>query len=236
MQLRRCELAVRVQSVEEPAVQILWQQLVGVDDQRVQAVGLHGSRQQLRIVGLHRSRQQYLASVATMGKEDKVAQSPRSFDRGLGVSPSKSKGHDRRRRLESARASCTTWTGGMELLSRQDGREPRVGSVLVEFCRGRPAQSPGKARPGSQTSAQNQSEGAVQTSCAGSFFQEIQDLLEEPPAPKPTGRQAVEAANKQFKEATFKLREAIIQKSDLQGKVDKVKDQYMASEAAPGSQ
>ena len=54
-----------------------------------------------------------------------------------------------------------------------------------------------------------------------------QHLLEEPPAPKPTGRQAVEAANKQFKEATFKLREAIIQKSDLQSKVDKVKDQYM---------
>ena len=56
---------------------------------------------------------------------------------------------------------------------------------------------------------------------------EIQDLLEEPPAPKPTVRQAVAAANKQFKEATFKLREAIIQKSDLQSKVDKVKDQYM---------
>ena len=56
---------------------------------------------------------------------------------------------------------------------------------------------------------------------------EIQDLLEEPPAPKPTVRQAVEAANKQFKEATAKLREAIIQKSDLQSKVDKVKDQYM---------
>ena len=56
---------------------------------------------------------------------------------------------------------------------------------------------------------------------------EIQDLLEEPPAPKPTVRQAVEAANKQFKEATARLREAIIQKSDLQSKVDKVKDQYM---------
>ena len=45
---------------------------------------------------------------------------------------------------------------------------------------------------------------------------EIQDLLEEPPAPKPTVRQAVETANKQFKEATAKLREAIVQKSDLQ--------------------
>ena len=55
---------------------------------------------------------------------------------------------------------------------------------------------------------------------------EIQDLLEEPPAPKPTARQAVEAANKQFKEATAKLREAIVQKSDLQSKVDKVKEQY----------
>ena len=38
--------------------------------------------------------------------------------------------------------------------------------------------------------------------------------------------QAVEAANKQFKEATAKLREAIVQKSDLQSKVDKVKEQY----------
>ena len=55
---------------------------------------------------------------------------------------------------------------------------------------------------------------------------EIQDLLEEPPRPKPTARQAVEAANKQFKEATAKLREAIVQKSDLQSKVDKVKEQY----------
>ena len=55
---------------------------------------------------------------------------------------------------------------------------------------------------------------------------EIQDLLEEPPAPKPTARQAVEAANKQFKEATAKLREAIVQKSDLQSKVDKIKEQY----------
>ena len=55
---------------------------------------------------------------------------------------------------------------------------------------------------------------------------EIQDLLEEPPPPKPTARQAVEAANKQFKEATAKLREAIVQKSDLQSKVDKVKEQY----------
>ena len=54
---------------------------------------------------------------------------------------------------------------------------------------------------------------------------EIQDLLEEPSLPKPTA-QAVEAANKQFKEATAKLREAIVQKSDLQSKVDKVKEQY----------
>ena len=42
---------------------------------------------------------------------------------------------------------------------------------------------------------------------------EIQDLLEEPPRPKPTARQAVEAANKQFKEATAKLREAIARKA-----------------------
>ena len=55
---------------------------------------------------------------------------------------------------------------------------------------------------------------------------EIQDLLEEHSLPKPTARQAVEAANKQFKEATAKLREAIVQKSDLQSKVDKVKEQY----------
>ena len=36
----------------------------------------------------------------------------------------------------------------------------------------------------------------------------------------------MEAANKQFKEATAKLRKAIVQKSDLQSKVDKVKEQY----------
>ena len=55
---------------------------------------------------------------------------------------------------------------------------------------------------------------------------EIQDLLTEPPQPKPTARQAVEAANRQFKEATVKLREAIVQKSGIQNKVDKVKEQY----------
>ena len=49
---------------------------------------------------------------------------------------------------------------------------------------------------------------------------EIQDLLEEPPQPK------VEAANRQFKEATVKLREAIVQKSGIQNKVEKVKEQY----------
>ena len=58
------------------------------------------------------------------------------------------------------------------------------------------------------------------------LHKEIQDLLEEPPLPKPTARQTVEAANRQFKEATVKLREAIVQKSDLQSKVDKVKEQY----------
>ena len=55
---------------------------------------------------------------------------------------------------------------------------------------------------------------------------EIQDLLEEPPRPKPTARQAVEAANKQFKEAAAKLTKTIVQKSDIQSKVDKVKEQY----------
>ena len=39
----------------------------------------------------------------------------------------------------------------------------------------------------------------------------------------------MKAANKQFKKATAKLRKTIVQKSDIQSKVDKVKEPYSGS-------
>ena len=52
------ELQRNSSRVEEPAVQVLWKQVVRLDEQGVQTVGLHGSRQQL------------LATVAARGQKE----------------------------------------------------------------------------------------------------------------------------------------------------------------------
>ena len=169
-------------------------------------VGLDGKG--LQTVGLHRSRQR-LAVAAARGQKEQDTQGSGGPLRGVAPEPAAPPG------LEGWSLSPGWSTESQELVrSLWDSAEQDQRQVLEKL---------GLApKPQPKTS--------LRELCklhAPDLPKEIQDLLEEPPAPKPTVRQAVETANKQFKEATAKLREAIVQKSDLQSKVDKVKDQYM---------
>ena len=163
--------------------------------------------------------------MAARGQQEQATQGPNGTYRGLGVPPSTGQGHDWEAGWIPPEPATPPGLEGWSSSPDWSAESQELVRALWDSAE----QDQRKALEKLGLAPNPQPKTSLRDLCklhAPDLPKEIQDLLEEPPAPKPTVRQAVEAANKQFKEATAKLREAIVQKSDHQSKADKVKEQY----------